>query len=519
MKFDKMKTQTKHFLLAGLLFFSLLTFSRCTQKEVQTPPNVIYIFPDQYRNFSLGFWSQGDNKNYLQGNPDPVSTPALDVLANEGIVFNRAMSNYPLCSPYRGMLLTGMYPDNNGLTTNCRKDRDDIQLKTDAVCTTDVFAQAGYNVAYFGKCHWQKTEALFDENGTYVGTSEPPGGNYINNYDTYVPPGPDRHSIDYFFQTLKDDHFNPLVYSNDPAAIGGKKDGELYKPHRFSSEIESEVILDYLSNTRGQRNPDKPFFIIWSLNPPHNPWTEKTTYMEFFDQYTDSGKVDMTKLISRENVDLNGTAADHAPYYFANVSAVDYFIGKVLNRLDELNLTQNTIIVFTSDHGEMLGSHGVRGKPYPETEAYNIPFIIKWGDKLKHRIEDLILSVPDVMPTLLGLVGLKDKIPAEVQGRNFSQILLNKNDAKIEKPSSALFIRPKTRGVYTGKNMFVVEEESDGSMLVYGYDNEKDPYQMNKIRFEEIQNGPDLKRELARLLKDTNDSWCRDKKFAEFLSY
>ena len=117
--------------------------------------------------------------------------------------------------------------------------------------------------------------------------------------------------------------------------------------------------------------------MIWSLNPPHNPWTEKSTYMEFYPQYTNDGVVEYEKLLTHKNA--NSKAGAHAPYYFANVSAVDYFIGKVLDRLDELNLSDNTIIVFSSDHGEMLGSHGHQGKPYPETEAFNIPFIVKWG--------------------------------------------------------------------------------------------------------------------------------------------
>ena len=90
-----------------LLFTSL--FLSCTHKtEEIKPPNVIFIFPDQYRIYSLGFWSQGDNDQYVQGKPDPISTPNLDKLANEGIVFSRAVSNFPLCSPYRGMLLSGM---------------------------------------------------------------------------------------------------------------------------------------------------------------------------------------------------------------------------------------------------------------------------------------------------------------------------------------------------------------------------------------------------------------------------
>jgi arylsulfatase A-like enzyme len=508
----------RNLILALLVVLMAVSFEACNQQKENNPPNVIYIFPDQYRNYSLGFWSQPGKTKYLQGSPDPVSTPALDKLASEGVIFNRAVSNYPLCSPYRGMLLSGTYPDRNGLTTNCRNDRD-VQLKASLVCITDVFAQAGYNVSYFGKCHWQKTEPLFDTNGTYIGSRESPGGHYINRYDTYVPPGPDRHGIDYFFQALRDEHFNPRVYSNDPEAIEGKIDGELYMPGRFSSELESEKIIDYLSNTHGQRDPEKPFFMIWSLNPPHNPWTEASTYMEFYNQYTEAGRINLDKLLTHDNVD--STVGHYAPYYFANVSAVDHFIGNVLDHLDESGLTENTIIVFSSDHGEMLGSHGKRGKNIPEIEAFNIPFIIKWGDKLRHRVEDLILSVPDVMPTLLGMAGMENKIPEEVQGKNYSGILEDRGDYPPDKPGSALFINMNSRGVYTGKYMFVVTENDSGPSEVYCYDNEIDPYQMNKISFENLdpQTGEQLKMELTVLLKNTSDKWYREKICSDFLSY
>ena len=498
----------------GILFVSI----ECGQKSIKSQPNIIFIFADQFRQYSLGFWSQGKNAQYIQGNPDPVVTPALDKLANQGIVFSRSVSNFPLCSPYRGMLLSGMYPDHNGLTTNCRNDRK-VQLKTDLECVTDIFSKAGYATAYFGKCHWQKTEPLFDEQGNYQGSTVPPGGHYVNRYDTYVPPGPDRHHIDYFFQLLKDDHFNPRCYSNDPKLVAGKKDGELHLPRRFSSELESEAIIDYLSNTHKQRNEDKPFFLMWSLNPPHNPWTEESTYMDFFNQYTRAGKVDLSRLLTRENVDTS--IGHYAPYYFANVSAVDHFIGKVLDHLNGLGLEENTIVVFSSDHGEMLGSHGKRGKNIPEIESYSIPFVIKWGNKLRHRIEDLILSVPDVMPTLLGLAGFAHLIPTSVQGKNYAGILSDPAQANIEKPSSALFINANARGVYTGDYMFVVEEENGKFKTAFGYDNKNDPYQRKRIAWGEMESSHlnSLKSALAALLIRTEDRWYQEQICNSFLTY
>ncbi|REE01149.1 sulfatase family protein [Marinoscillum furvescens] len=480
-------------------------------------PNVIFIFPDQYRNASLGIWSKPEYEGKIQGKGDPVVTPALDEFASEAVVFSQALSNFPLCSPYRAMLISGMYPNNNGVEANCRKDRK-ASLKSDIEGVTDVFANNGYDVSYFGKVHWLKNDPLFDEHGTYVGSTLPPGGHYINDYDTYVPPGPDRHGIDYMYQVIKDVHFDPYVYSSDPKLIDGKSDGEQHMPGRFNAEIESEAIIKYLEVTHKQRDPEKPFFMMWSLNPPHNPWTEESTKMEYFDQYTENGTPNLDKLLTHENADHE--VGHYAPYYFANVSAVDYYIGRVLDKLEELDLDDNTIIVFSSDHGEMLGSHGKQGKNYPEMESLNIPFMIKWGDRLKHRVEDRIVSVPDVMPTLLGLAGLENKIPESVQGEDFSDLVVSAQETN-PKPEAALIMSYKYRGVFTGRYTFVVEEKGGKAKNVFCYDNEKDPYQLERIAPEQLDKEllKDLKTKLADLLVTTNDSWVERGIAKEYLNY
>ncbi len=509
--FNRLKKTATYCLL------SLLVFS--CHRAAKEQPNVIIIFPDQFRQYSLGFWSQKDNAKHINGNPDPVNTPTLDKLANEGLVFNRAMSNFPLCSPYRGMLLSGQYPSLNGLTANCREDRM-VGIKMDGNAIADIFDKAGYETAYFGKCHWVKTEPLFDTEGTYKGTTEPPGGHFINTYDTYVPPGASRLGFNYFFQTLRDTHKDPLCYSNDPQLIEGRQDGQLHQPKEFNAKIESEALIKYLQNTHEQRNTDKPFFVVWSLNPPHNPWTEESTDMRFFDQYLKEGEVKIENLLLRENA--NQQVGDYAPYYFANVSAVDYYIGKVLDELKKIGEEENTIIVFTSDHGEMLGSHGFTGKPFPENEACNIPFIIKWGKKLKHRVEDLIIGVPDVMPTLLGMSGLQEMIPASVQGHNFADIVLNKDRHKTQKPGSVLYFDYNSRGLYTGDFTFVVKT-SDGTQFeeAFYYDNKKDPYQMTKIKGDamDVKLVGKWKKELANKLISINDKWAQEKICKEYLNY
>lgn len=116
-------------------------------------PNVIYVFPDQYRNQALGIWNQKGFRDKVNFQGDPVHTPNLNAFARESVVLTSAQSNCPLSSPHRGMLLTGMYPNRSGVTLNCNSTRPISSLREDAECIGDVFSKAGYDCAYFGKLH------------------------------------------------------------------------------------------------------------------------------------------------------------------------------------------------------------------------------------------------------------------------------------------------------------------------------------------------------------------------------
>lgn len=398
----------------GVCMLSLLG---CQDKKEQKKPNVLIVFPDQYRRYSAGFWSQKEYDEKTIGNHDPVVTPNIDKLANNGVVFTNAISNYPLCSPHRGMLMSGIYPEQNGIWSNCRQDRKDA-LKKDVQAITDVFYDAGYNISYFGKCHWVQTVPHFDGKGNYVGTSDAPGGQYINRYDTYVPPGADRHSIEYFYQSVVDTHINPMAYSNDPETVAGNKDGQPFRPKEFSPKTESRHIREYIRNSRNQRDSNKPFLMIWAPNPPHAPWDKANTDMEEYRKhYSEEKAPDVCDLLARDNADA--AAAHHTRTYFANVTSVDKYIGLAIDELENSGLLENTIVVFSSDHDEMLGSHHLSGKNVIQTESIAIPLIIHWPQKLKHKIEETFFNVPDLMPTLLGFAGLDKMIPKNSRGSKF----------------------------------------------------------------------------------------------------
>ena len=137
--------------LIGLLSVGLHS-CKAEQEKVQTP-NVIYVFPDQYRNHAMGFWRQEGFREHVNFKGDPVVTPNLDKFARESVVLTSAQSNCPLSSPHRGMLLSGMYPNKSGVSLNCNSVRIISSLREDLTCIGDVYKQAGYDCAYFGKWH------------------------------------------------------------------------------------------------------------------------------------------------------------------------------------------------------------------------------------------------------------------------------------------------------------------------------------------------------------------------------
>ena len=132
----------------------LLALAGCKsarQEPAALQPNVIYVFPDQYRNHAMEFWGQEGFREHVNFRNDPVHTPRLNDFARESLVLTSAQSNCPLSSPHRGILLTGMYPNKSGVPLNCHSNRPISSLRQDAECVSDVFSKAGYDCAYFGK--------------------------------------------------------------------------------------------------------------------------------------------------------------------------------------------------------------------------------------------------------------------------------------------------------------------------------------------------------------------------------
>ena len=509
-------------LTAGISINEMYADAKVLPQKEKKEPNFLYIFPDQYRLHALGIWSDPAYKNALTTLGDPVHTPNLDKLAKQGVLFTQVCSTFPVSSPHRGMLLSGMYAQTNGLDLNCKLGRKQ-ELNHEIECLTDVLAKAGYETAYVGKTHWHKTEALFDSQGNYVGSKQEPGGHSNSEFDTYIPEGKSRHSNQYWFQHITDNHFNAISYSNQPELINGKKDGQSHRSHQFSAKEEADIVIQYLENKNNQRDSSKPFSVIWSLNPPHPPYfklsdCDTTIYNQYYKD------LPVNQLFVRQNVDEktktsapNNKTELNARIYFSLITAIDREIGRVLQKIEEMGEADNTIVVFASDHGEMLGSHQKMGKSVIYDESFLIPFIVRYPQKLTHHLNDLMLGAVDIMPTMLGLMGLSNMIPASVMGHDYSEGISTGKYTQTPKPTSAFYFRNDAKGVRSSQ--YTYEVHANGSYMLF--DNLKDPYQMTPISLESIseKEALALQKALGQWLAEAHDDWYTQKRNETLITY
>lgn len=493
-----------------ILPLTTLALLGCEQAKDQRP-NIIYVYPDQFRNQAMAFWNEPDYAEHIGWKADPVKTPRLDGFADESIVFSRAMSNCPLSSPYRGIFLTGMYPERNGITLNCMAERPQSSLREDATCISDVFDAAGYSCGYIGKLHADHPTPNDPANpGHYVSDRRP-------EWDAYTPVER-RHGFTYWYSYgTFDEHKNPHYWDTD---------GVRHDPKVWSVGHETDKAIEFLRNRNGERKKDAPFFLTIAYNPPHSPYESLDDCMEEdFAIYKD---MDYSELYVRENADTTLTKADAARYYFANVTGVDREFGRLLDELKELGLDRNTIVIFTSDHGETMCSQGTYDpKNSIYTESFNVPFIIRYPERIRPRVDSTLFSTIDIMPTLLSLAGLNDMIPSSAEGRDLSPVILE-NGKECDTPDAALYIRnvngpynekglvegffPAARGIKTDRYTFEIAIKKDGTLSrVLIFDDINDPYQLNPLDYKkEPETFAMLLNKLDAKLEEANDIWHRE---------
>ena len=333
-------------------------------------PNLLYIFADQWRYEAMGCH-----------HADQVITPNMDRFAEESVDFCHAYSTYPLCSPHRASLLTGKYPFSLGMWTNCKPGLEEkVMLRPQEISIGRVLKENGYNTGYIGKWHLDASELGFYPN--------PPSG--AQEWDAYTPPGERRQGFDYWLSYgACDDHLNPHYWMDSKEQI---------RPGKWSVEFETDKALEFMAERKDQ---DKPFALFLSYNPPHLPY-------ELVPEKYESRFKDLD-IHYRPNVPEE-TRKDplmtKTRQYFAAVNGVDENFGRILDYLKENGLEENTLVVLSADHGDMMGSQGLMSKNVWYEESIHIPLVMRWKGKIAPGVNDSLFASIDHMPTLLGLMGL-----------------------------------------------------------------------------------------------------------------
>jgi len=475
--------------LIAALFMGLGYTARAAQPDNSQRPNLLFVFPDQWRGQALGFLGE-----------EPVQTPVLDRMSKEALVLTHAISNAPQCVPYRAMLMSGMYPHSNGILCNCYGDKTPRHMKPSVVWWSDILAGQGYELGYVGK--WHLPPKRFEYQG------EP-----LEGIETHWVPPEARHSFKYWYHLTSNSHGNAPYWGPD----NGPKDSR--KTHQWTPIFEADRIIDFLRNEDGAvRDPAKPFAMVWSANPPHMPYhSAPEEYKKLYEN------VDVEDLCRPfPNIPPKGEKwgdyyRKNIKGYYAQMTGVDAEFGRVLACLEEQGLADNTIVVFTSDHGDCLGRHNYISKNNHYQESIAVPCLIRWPGKIKPRRDNLLFNTPDFYPTMLSLLGLQQEIPDATEGVDYARLFL---EGEGKRPTSQLYTvqgfneagkgpSMGERGIRTQTHTLMVRQmKPKDSLTVFLHDNIADPYQMKNLADEQPELVQQLiKEELRPWLERTKDPW------------
>jgi arylsulfatase A-like enzyme len=429
---------------------------RCNRPRKQ--PNIVYVFADQWRASATGY----------AGDPN-VKTPHLDKLSKESFNFRNARSVCPVCTPYRAALMTGRYPTSTGMFLN------NAHLPDNEVCISEILRAAGYNTGYIGKWH-------LDGHGRM---------DFI--------PSERRRGFVYWKVAECDHNYNHSHY------YAGNSDKML---HWQGYDVFAQT-KDAQQFIRKNANAEKPFALVISYGPPHRPHATAP------EVYKDHYPPETLRLAENVPSSMEELARKEIQGYYGHCEAIDASVGDLLAEIDAAGIKEDTLFVFTADHGEMLGSHGVSPgmKQVPWAEASGVPFLLRYPaiHGGEGRTMEMPLTTPDISATLLGLAGLE--VPRTFEGDDLSERLRKGKDKAnhavlymgVAPFSMAKEWRTAYRAVKTNRHTYVCSLE--GPWLLY--DDTSDPFQMNNLvdqpEYASLRN--ELDDRLQELLKKTGDDF------------
>lgn len=426
-----------------------------------TRPNLLFVLVDQWRFCSF---SHGEVNDAV------VQTPNLDQFVGEGLRWRKAYAISPLCTPERAVLMTGRYPHQTGMTHN------NLMIPPGNRCLAEVFAEAGYATHYIGKTHF--------DGGAQPG---------------FIPHGWRRRGFT-SYQGFNRNHV--YMPTSEDAVRTFDDDGRqmVEAVNRYEPEFQTDLAIDFIDQNR-----TRPWFCFVSWGPPHTPYADVPAK---YKTYT------VTSGDLRPNVPETASPEGSLANYFAQCTALDDNFGRLMQFLEEKGLKDNTLVVFTSDHGDMLRSHDLTYKSKPEEESCHIPLFMRMpGTVASSYVSDTPIGGVDMMPTLLSLCGLaRQKTCAGVDKSTAAKGL-----PMPEIDSIYCEYQTDWRMVRTDQYKLVVRQDIDtapiGTMTIDDvsdlFDMDADPYELNNLVAESSHAAikQQLYDRLVQWIADTGDTW------------
>lgn len=434
MKIGKLSFSFNLFFIT-LILFNFISCTPSANEENQTAnegkqkPNVIYILVDQWRASAFGYTGDAN-----------VITPNIDSFAAEAVSFPNAVSVTPVCTPHRAALMTGKFPSTTGMIIN------DLYLPEEELCMAEIYADAGYQTAYFGKWH-------LDGHGR----------------TSYIAPERRQGWQHWLASECDHSHLKEHYYDNNDTTI---RYWEGYSPF---------AIIDEAKNYMEQQSKkEDPFFLFLSLTTPHFP--HDTALPEYLALYN----ADSIQLPPNVSEHLRDSVMNEILGYYAHCTATDDAFAELIKYLKSTGLYDNSIIMFTSDHGEMMGAHDIAPwfKHSFYDESAKVPFLVSYpgiGDNKGKRAK-AGLTTPDILPTLLSLSDIT--IPSGIEGYDLSGVVKNPDS---DSDHGALYMNLAPFGIMHFLDAYRALKTDDYTYVkvpkgqVMLFDNKNDPYQIENL--------------------------------------
>ncbi len=438
--------------------------------KAASPPNVLIVLSDQLRRQALSTY----------GDPNIV-TPHVDALAGRGVRFENASSTCPICVPFRFTFMTGLYAHDR------KVPGIEYRMSPAERTLADEFNEAGYETIYTGKWH-------LDGGHGRMGSARQCGRTpvkkaYRGRWQKWLG-----------FE-LRNGPFDTFYFEDDdptPRPIEGYQTDGLF-----------DLSMDYLEH----RDPSRPFCMVISVEPPHDPFEAPDAQQRTWEgmDIVLPPNVDAPDADAMERIMLNRKR------YYAMVENLDWNMGRLGAFLLRSGLHRETVVVFLSDHGELGGAHGLRGKQWPYEESTGIPMIVsdpRHPDRAGAVIEDPV-STEDLFPTILGLAGLKsrDVLP----GENLAP-LIHGNVGRLEREGVMLEFVAELRqgmtfhdwvwrGFRSARYKYTVRGDNHGGGPWQFFDLENDPWEQRNLLDDPAYRGEIIRHHdlLLNRMKETED--------------